>query len=301
MIAEQERRLDEFVDRVTEMNRFQEILEKGDKPIMVVWGDGGLGKSSLLARMIHECALRQLRKAEVVWSDTRNHDYLAIMRKIRDDVGLACFSGFTELVNYYTVPEYKLTITVNGSVKVGEGMVLNNSTVENMAGVLIKDSMFVVPRSDMNIPENQRMIGLTDRFLENLVTALSTEIQNPPLVIFFDAIEKMSEKTYKWLWCELLDAVSTRSMENVRFVLCGRKQPQLELDKLDLGLSRLVEEAELKPLEHAHVMEYLGKRGMEQDVRIADLLMLATKGNTREVAVYVDGMVRMRDKRGTEP
>jgi putative ribosome biogenesis GTPase RsgA len=82
MIAELERRLAEFVDREDELRCFCRLLDDGGRSVMTVCGDGGVGKSSLLARMIHECALRRVRKSEVTWTDTRNHDYLGVMRKI---------------------------------------------------------------------------------------------------------------------------------------------------------------------------------------------------------------------------
>ena len=83
MITELERRLAEFVDREAEMDLFCRMLDTGERPVIVVEGEGGVGKSSLLARMVHECALRTLRKSEIVWTDTRRHDYLAVMRKVR--------------------------------------------------------------------------------------------------------------------------------------------------------------------------------------------------------------------------
>ena len=58
-----QRRLAEFVDRTSEMDRFCRMLQTGEKPVMIVSGDSGCGKSSLLARMVHECSLRSRRKA----------------------------------------------------------------------------------------------------------------------------------------------------------------------------------------------------------------------------------------------
>src|SRR5256885_10177320 len=120
-----EQRLAQFVDREAQVNSFCRMLEAPDwpRPIMVVWGDGGIGKSSLLFRLVHECSLRNLKKAEVFWTETRNHDYLAVMRKIRDDVGASRFVEFTNLVNFFTVPQCKLELVVGttGSVSVGEG------------------------------------------------------------------------------------------------------------------------------------------------------------------------------------
>ena len=59
------RRLAEFVDRTAEMERFRRMLESDEKHIMVVWGDAGMGKTTLRLRMVHECAGRSVRKAEV--------------------------------------------------------------------------------------------------------------------------------------------------------------------------------------------------------------------------------------------
>src|SRR5437899_1373873 len=138
------------------MVEFCNMLDVDDVSIMVVTGDGGIGKSSLLARMMHECAQRKLRRADVVWTETRSHDYLAIMRKIRDDVGVESFHAFTDLVNYFTVPRYELSINVTGvrSIEVARGAAIEGSTVGDIAGVIIKDSMLTIPRTDMAIPAN---------------------------------------------------------------------------------------------------------------------------------------------------
>ncbi|HEY1384097.1 MAG TPA: hypothetical protein VGF43_10800, partial [Dongiaceae bacterium] len=135
-----EQLLAEFVDREDEMARFGTMLDDATRGLMVVWGEGGVGKSSLQAKMKHELARRQVRKAEIVWTDTYAHDYLAIMRKLRDDLGVEHFKAFTDLVNYFTVPQYNLTINLEGAAKVSvlEGAKIEGSTVGDIAGVVIK-------------------------------------------------------------------------------------------------------------------------------------------------------------------
>ena len=133
-----ERRLREFVDRDREMAAFIRMLTSGERPIMVVWGESGIGKTSLLMRMVHECSTRRLRKAEVAWKDTSPHDYLAVMRKIRDDVGAEYFPAFTDLVNFYHEagyqPKLQLTLAIEGSsISVGENMRLERSKVGDIA------------------------------------------------------------------------------------------------------------------------------------------------------------------------
>ena len=43
---------------------------------------------------------------------------MAVMRKIRDDLGTDLFKPFTDLINYFTVPQYNLKIDVQGTVRV---------------------------------------------------------------------------------------------------------------------------------------------------------------------------------------
>ena len=95
-------RLAEFVNREAEMARFGEMLDNPEAHVFVVWGPGGVGKSSLQAKMWHEVATRGLLKSEVEWTETRNHDMVAITRKIRDDFALPAFDAFTNVrADYY--------------------------------------------------------------------------------------------------------------------------------------------------------------------------------------------------------
>ena len=293
MTTELERRLAEFVNRDNEMDLFCEVLETDQKPIMIVWGGGGVGKSSLLARMIHECACRKLRKAEVIWTETRNHDYLAIMRKIRDDVGVDYFKPFTDLVNFFTVPQYELKIKLAsaGSIAVAQDAQIEGSTIEDIAGIVVKDSMIVMPRPDIAVPESERMVRLTDRFIENLAIALQS---GPPLVIFFDAVEKMTEDTRKWVWFELLKSVQDNRLYHIRLVLCGRERPLLDRD-----MQIIVEEAELLPLALENIIDYLVKRGVSESSRndLASMLWVATKGNPLQIATLVDGFLKLQKRK----
>lgn len=286
-----------FVDRADELARFCEVLDDQTRAIMVVWGEGGMGKSSLLARMIHECASRKIRKAEVVWTDIRSHNYLAIMRKIRDDAGPEKFLHFTDLINYFTVPQYvpqhEFKIKIEGAgIRVAEGAEIKGSSTGDIAGVVFKDCMLVYPRNDINVPEDERRIKLTDCFLVDLATATGNEA----LVIFFDAIEKMTFETERWVSEELIGGISQGWLPNVKLILCGRRKP-------DLGECRFIaEESELKPFLREHIVEYLEKSGIT-DGRdaIADLLLLHTKGKLLDIASDVKYLLQAKVRAGKSP
>jgi GTPase SAR1 family protein len=291
MKTELEHRLQQFVNREDEIHQFCDMLDTGEKPVMVVWGDSGIGKSSLLARMIHECALRKLYKSEIVWTPTRNHNYMYIMRKIRDDVGVEYFSRFTDLINYFTSSNYELKIKVesNGPIEVTKGAQFKNSKVGDIAGIIIKDFNITGPRDDQAVPEEERMRRLTDQFVDDLAEA----IKDKTLIVFFDAIEKMTSETEAWVSNELLGAVRDGRLSNIRFVLCGEKKP-VDIEEW----SWMVEEAELRPLEREYIIEYLAKQGVDESSHevLADMLLVATKGYADRIANFVEAFLKMQRK-----
>ena len=287
-----QKRLAEFVDRDAELGRFCTMLDGGDKPIMVVWGEAGIGKTSLLARMMHECAVRRLRKSEVIWKDHNPPDYMAIMRKIRDDVGPEYFNAFTELVQYYTTGKDDTTVAkalgVNAPQSVAQGATFEHSSVGDIAGTIIKDSMIVVFCSDLAIPESERRHNLTDRFIQGLAQA----VREQPIVVFMDAVEKMSLDTEKWVWEELFDRVMQLSSPNIKFVLCGRKPPPADRD-----WNMFIETAGLLPLGSTDIVKYLANRRISLDDRgltaVAFTILNSSKGVPIKVAEQVDALEQM--------
>jgi hypothetical protein len=304
-----EQLVSEFVDRDEELRLFREMRETNRKNILVVWGDSGLGKSSLLARMTHECARHGLAKAEVIWTETRPHDYKAVMRKIRDDVlsslggvasepgSFALFSRFTDLINYFTQEHYQqLTIRVEGvpSINVaGQAAIQSGARVGDIAGIIVKDLMLNTARSDMAVPEAELMARLTDRFLADFEQALSRR----PVAVFFDAAEKMSSDTEKWIWGELLTAARDGRLRNAIFVLCGQRPPPVDL--VDRNWDGAVETKQLEPPAHGHIVDYLARRGVEAASRedLATMIEAAGMRTFLSIATTVDSFLRRQAQR----
>ena len=290
-----ERRLQEFVDRKTELQEFCRMLDLGERPILAISGNSGIGKSSLLARFVHECALRHVTKVEVDCSSLRYSTYLAIMRKVRDDLGVDHFKPLTDLINYFTVPEYRLQLNVStsGSIVVSQ----NVGTVEagaevNISGVTIRDAMIVLPRQDLSVSEEERLARLTDRFLADLERLLATT----PVVFFFDHLDKATSETRRWIWGELLAPIAAGRLQGARFVLCGREAPKLD-EELS-HMRQLVELATLRPLGVGDIAEYVSRRdnlmGEAERKSIADMLFVVSEGIPFRVASYVDGFLQLR-------
>lgn len=280
------RRLQEFVDRWYEMERFVHVLETDESPVMVVSATTGMGKTSLLMRMVHECSLRGLPKAEVTWTDTLVYDYTAVLRRMRDELGAGQFSGFTDLVNYYTDADYspRLDITVKlqgGGLTVGQGASFTDSQTGDIAGIVLRDNMFVVQRQDLSTPLDVRRAQLTGRFIDEL-RALSGGSQ---VVLFFDAVEKMAEVTKQWLWEQLLTPIIEGALPKVRAIVLGQSPPPD-----DRNLIEFLERVELKPLDVPDIKAYLKKRvqqPMPEDIctALAHMLHTFTSGRPGDVAL----------------
>lgn len=287
-----QKRLAEFVDRDAELDRFCKMLDGGDKPIMMVWGEAGIGKTSLLARMIHECAIRKLHKSEIIWKDYNPPDYMAIMRKIRDDIGPEGFNDFTSLIEYYTKggDEHRVSesLGLRAQQSVAEGAKFDNSKVGDIAGTIIKDSMIVVFRPDLAIPESERRDKLTECFIE----CLAQTVKQKSVIVFMDAVEKMSPDTEKWVWQELLERAVQLELPNLKFVLCGRKPPPQDRD-----WDMFIETAGLMPLASTDIVKYLANRQISLDDKglaaVAFTILNSSKGLPIEVARQVDALEQM--------
>lgn len=176
-----------------------------------------------------------------------------------------------------------------GSVTVAEQAQISGSNVGDIAGLVIKDNMLVMPRTDIAVPEEERMMRLTDHFIEGLNLAL----MEGKLVVFLDAVEKIAPDTKRWLWEELLMAMREGRLTGIKFVLCAEVQPRLDRDR-----RLFAEEAELHPLEFEHIEAYLEKRGIEETLRngLAMYLLATTKGKIAEIAVGVDAFMALQQK-----
>jgi hypothetical protein len=291
MTAYVEQLLSEFVNRDEEMARFGAMIEHDHLFVTAICGEGGIGKSSLIDKMFHEAAQRELPRARLEWTEARSHDYLAVMRTIRDHLGTVPFRQFTDHVNFFTVPQYKLTVSVEGAGSIAvldQGKVVD-ARVGDIAGVIVKDLMLTLPRHDMDVPESERRSRLTDAFVPGLAAATAER----PCVIFLDAVEKMTPETAVWFWQDLLPRLRDQGATRAKFVLCGRSMPPM-----DRTWRRTAEYLQLKPLAKRHIVEYLVKRGVETAAgELAEMLLIATSGNMFHLATWVDAYLeRVRGK-----
>jgi hypothetical protein len=281
----------EFVNRDAELKRFCSILDEDEYIGMVVNGEAGIGKTWLQKRLIYECReVRKMRWAKTLYLATHIYNYMAVLRMLRDDIGPEYFQPFTDLLNYFTKPDYNLTFNVQNAtdVKILEGAELADVKVNEITGqkIIIQDLNISSPREDKEIREQERMYKLTQQFLEDLTAALKGE----NVVILIDDVEEMPEETKQWLWDDFINGVLKRNLSNVRFVLCIDQKPELNNE----FLRRKVRIGGLKSLTEEHIIEYLTKRNIGDEGSrklLAGLIMANVQGNPKKMADMVTTFV----------
>jgi hypothetical protein len=292
--------LEQFVNRVGELSRFEEMLTKRSKRIMCISGPGGIGKSTLLIRMMKACEDRGLNWVYLEWADSRRYSYLDLMRAIRDKTEKpSLFQLFNDRVNFYFVPQYEPKITLQGgnieNVHVLSGGEIQQSGMTLQIGnrVEIKDFNLNVPRPDKDVPLEQIIIDCTDAFM----ACVKGITENDPLVIILDAMEKADESTMTWIWKELLERVRDQAISNLSVVLSGRQTFNPHPTFFNSTLL-----CEVKPFKDVDVIEYLRKRGIEVTTeearKIAGLILAAIGGDPLRIAQAVNAYIVQQENRG---
>lgn len=293
-----------FVNRTEEKNRFCELLTSREKPIVLIWGKNGIGKTTLLEWMADQCVSNQMVKVELLWGRSRKYSPPGVMRRIRDELGSpAHFNYFTELLNYYTdpgaAPSQTLKVIIEGDMSVAEKAEFIDSSVRDVAGVIIHDLRVEAPRSDIQVPPEERLIRLTELFIASL--AATTEQKPCWLFLDVDSNKKIfSPETRSWLWDDLFGAIIRNKLPNVRAVMCVAPKPNPDGRYL-----AYLEDTALKHFDEEHVEEYMIQCGLDERLGVDEkerkamlnVIMSETDGFPLGVVRRVDGVVKWLKKK----
>ena len=277
----EEHLLARFVDRTDEIAKFGVMLDTRERCLMIVWGESGTGKSSLQTRLIHECTLRNVKNVRVFFRPMRPLDHMTVMYTIRDALGAPAFTPFTELDEDHRKKGLEVTLRYEGGpINVASQARISGSQVGAVAGIIVENLEVNAPRSDMQELEIERMVKLTQSF----VTCLQRVLADGPVVLFVDDLEKMSPGTEDWLRTELLCLVRDGTLNNLIVVVCGQRKPILEADWYDYA-----EVSEIGNFDQSHILEYLAKRGVSDELRagVALTLFAVTKGKVGDLVEKV--------------
>jgi hypothetical protein len=270
-----------FINRDSELGRFRATIESQIKSVLVVWGDGGYGKSALLRRMERDCCTRKVR---VEWRPTRPYDFVGVMSCIADGIGPADFDPFHTMIDRFAEADRQISLHIDApSITVAQGARFEGTQNVTATGIRIDQVVAPAQRNGIGVG---RMARLTDCFIE----ALDNATRSSPVVVFLDAFEKAGPDTSAWFWYELVAARRDDRLANVRFTVFTRDEP-----RVDHPIGKVVEAFRLEPLSPGHIADYMRRRGIPYppDVldTIAGAVLVSSEGNMLRIASAVEAML----------
>jgi hypothetical protein len=287
-----ENNLQEFVDRRDEVIKFRALLENTKSPVMVISGVSGMGKSSLLIRLVAECKVLGISRVEIDCKDARHRSYEKIMRAMAETLGPEHFQRFLDLADHFAHPHRKLKAIapdINVHAEITAGTINSGAAV---TGVVIEQVNISLSGEES---QDDRIAALTDRFFEDLEPLL----EKKPIVFFFDQVENAITQTRNWIWQEFFRPVRAGGLQAARFVLCVQGSPESTLEVGDLRT--LIKRTDLKPLGEEDILDYIVQRHENRFTRdecrmAARLLAQNTKGRPGDVATAVDGLLASQER-----
>jgi tetratricopeptide (TPR) repeat protein len=279
-----------FVGRRRELELFEGALEPGSRPFLVlsIWGQGGVGKSSLIERF------KRVAAEHGAASGLADHDQLGVpatlgqlARGLRHD-GVA-LKTFDELDRKYR----KLREAVESDPSAPPGLL--DFLVRNAASMAVRSTSLVPilgeakdvvlgPDAEAKAAEyasavsayivqklkrdEAALLANAERVLTEAVLAdLGRPADRRSVVLIFDAYEQTAQYLDRWLRDLLVGSFGEFSSD-VLFVISGQQR----LGKDWRRFQRAIRELELSVFEDDEAREYLDRFGITEDAHVAELL-----------------------------
>lgn len=284
-----------FVGRAAEVSLFNDVLSASPRPFLIlsIWGQGGVGKSTLIERFRQVATERgaaaaiandeqsdvpttlarfagQLDEAGQKFKefDKRHRRYQELRRGIASDPGAP--PGVLDFLvrNAASIAVRSASLVPLGA-EAREVLLGQNAPAE--AGEFASAALAYVGHKFKR--DDKVLLLDTERVLtEAFLAGLDHLASHRAVVLGFDTHERTAAYLDKWLRDVLVGSFGSFS-GNVLFVISGRAR----LDQGWNALRRAIREVELHVFDQAEARSYLSSRGVTEDEHVAELLK-ASKG-----------------------
>jgi len=250
--------VDWFVNRAKQYLGFQKMLARETpKAIMLIEAPAEMGKTWLIQKMRHHCDQNRIPAMHVDFRDRRAYDYLALVRRGRDQLGAQFFNPLTEVINQFTATEINITIESHRpatptTVSVGDISNVSGGEVIIAGGDvnIIKDNQFHI-QADSEMARRAAEIRINDAFFSCLTSLLAQS----PVAFLFDSYEDITLEAEHWLRDHLLFRLGEGQLTHAIVVLAGR-----QILEPEAALKPLVAKTGLDLFDAEHVREYIVER-----------------------------------------
>ncbi|MBI4771028.1 MAG: hypothetical protein HY784_11635 [Chloroflexi bacterium] len=243
-----------FVNREKQYQGFEKMLTGGTpKSIMIVEAPADMGKTWLIQKMHHYCEENHIPAMYVDFRDHRAYDYLSLVRRARDQMGIEYFNPLTAAINSFTNVNITFS-TAGGAGSVNISEVSGSASIEaqDVAGRdIIKDNQFYI-QADSEMARRAAEIQINDAFFACLKKVLEGKGR---AAFLFDSYEDITTEADRWLRDYLLPHISGGELPDTVAVIAGRTAPAV-----DAQLKQYVARTGLDLFTEEHVQEYIRDR-----------------------------------------
>jgi len=283
-----------FIGRTNELDFFIQYILQPEEPnqnIISIWGNAGVGKSTLIARLINEARAFDFKDyCLTAIVDARWVTPTVVMEKF---AYLLSISGeFEKELNRYKEVLRKLQTARDASWG-GTAIDLVGSTFKGLVQFVPTISEIVGKRAEAPtkfiLDEFRKLMedpigNLTDAFVKELNNLANTQItlssqgvkRQRRVLLFFDTFEQLAAEIVPWLLNYFLEA---KLSSNIVLVMVGREPiDRFTPDELKWSWSKYQDTIHYIPLNSFTKDEtraYLAKRGITDDARLNTIWRLS--------------------------
>ncbi len=197
-------RLASFVDRTLEVSAFRAFLNESNKVLFWIYGESGLGKSTLLTKLIAESLPPGCLVVELSGSTARQLEPLDLMLSICEQMDRETFFHFYEMVEQSRRQQLLIDLALPGAVSVASEAKFENNEIGTIAGVQIESlNVNIAPTADAAFAQNE-VNRITDCFINDL----AAYGQTGHALIGIDAAERLPTRCKDWLMKELMPIIT---------------------------------------------------------------------------------------------
>lgn len=260
--------LHDFVNRTASLATVvRKLVMDQARPLLLVSGVSGIGKSYLLRECVSQCDARQVAVAHISLDEERNKHYLSILDRLREDLGPDGFAPLLQAMEQiraenraalerFFSPDRDDTSTDSVALKAGNiGEDAQVAVGRNI--VQIRTDVLNLWQYEDDLVKRHIQMQLADAIYH----CLKSLTEGCIAVIFIDHWEAADQQVQEWLKSTLLQWSVNRKLPNVMTVVSGVAQPDILLRPLRMEQMVLTELS--KEDFHSY---WVGKRGLPEEM-----------------------------------
>jgi hypothetical protein len=278
-------RLASFVDRTEDVAAFKAFLHERDRIVFWVSGESGIGKTTLLTKIVIETLPPGLLVIELSGSTGRQLEPFDLMRTISSQINGIAFSRFRNAVTERKGNNIVVDVAPSTAIAVGSHASFLNSQVGSISGLHVETlNVNITPTPESIFAQNE-INRITDLFLEDL-----SECDLRPTLISVDAAERLSTRCKAWICEELVPALIDR-IDNIKVLVCSQEQPSFSPH-----LQPFITVRHLNPVTVDVIKDYLKIHRVREDLLegASQVLFLSTRGNMLMIANIARGLLTLQ-------